>query len=118
MLNYHRNQHEAAVQSLAKERKALRTKLLANVLVGEEQSLVFSADFDGYGDSGSIHSNTGNEEVDRLLSKAVDLYVTFDWYNNDGGGGDITWLVMPDKIVINGYYNETIRQDALSGAEF
>jgi hypothetical protein len=99
-------------------RKELRQKLLVDAILGQEDKLVLTAEFDGSGDSGYVHAMTGNEDVDKFLSDAVEEYTNFDWYNNDGGGGDITWHVKEDKIIINGYYNITTRENAMNEAEF
>jgi hypothetical protein len=99
-------------------RKELRQKLLVDAILGQEDKLIFEAIFDGYGDSGNVYASTGNEDVDKFLSDAVEKHVTFDWYNNDGGGGDITWYVKDDKIIINGYQNITTREDVMAEEEF
>ncbi len=99
-------------------RQELRQKLLVDAILGQENELVFQACFDGYGDSGTVHASTGNADVDEFLAWCVDKYVKFDWYNNEGGGGDITWEVKDDKIVINGYQNITTRDDIMTEEEF
>jgi hypothetical protein len=99
-------------------RKELRQKLLVDVILGQENELVFQAYFDGYGDSGNVHTSTGNADVDEFLAWCVDKYVKFDWYNNEGGGGDITWEVQTDKVTINGYYNVTQKHDVMVEEEF
>ena len=100
-------------EDFAEKRKELREKLLAAKLMGETEDTEFTVTFDGCGDSGQCNNDSGNDEVDKLLSEAVERFVTFDWYNNDGGGGDITWDIVADEIIINGYYNETVRTDAM-----
>jgi hypothetical protein len=99
------------------QRAALRQELLADAITGSDKPLVFNASFDGYGDSGQFNNDTENDAVNDLLSEAIDLFVTFDWYNNEGGGGDIFWDVRADKILINGYYNVTERVDAVTDLE-
>lgn len=105
-------------EAFAEKRKELREKLLAAKLMGESEDTEFTVTFDGCGDSGQCNNDSGNDEVDKFLSEAVDLFVTFDWYNNDGGGGDITWDIVADEIIINGYYNETVRTDAMTEEVF
>lgn len=100
------------------KREALREKLLLDLVLGEEEDLVFKGTFDGCGDSGQYNEDAENEEVDELFADAINQFVHFDWYNNDGGGGDITWHVVEDRIVINGYYNEMVQTDVMSEAEF
>lgn len=110
-------EREKQLSDLAATRKALQEKLLTNAIL-TESPLVFQAEFDGYGDSGQSHCDTGNKEVDRFLADCIELFVTFDWYNGDGGGGDITWNVRTDKITINGYENVTSQEPVLEEAEF
>ena len=109
---------EEEQDQITKIRKQLREKLLTEKLLGENEDLEFTGTFDGSGDSGQYNNDAGNQEVDKLFSLAIDAFVTFDWYNNDGGGGDITWDVVADKIIINGYYNEIIQTSAMEEAEF
>lgn len=92
-------------------RAALRQQIQANMLLGSGQS-TFCGSFDGCGDSGNYYVSTGDEDVDEFLTGMLEKHVTFDWYNNDGGGGDITWDVVTNKVIINGYTNvvETISQ--------
>lgn len=35
--------------------------------------------------------------------------ITWDWYNNDGGGGTITFYPMEGRFEVSGYYNETVQ---------
>ena len=113
-MSYKETTHEDFKSMRAK----LREKLLTNSLLGDDQTLEFTATFDGYGDSGNFNNDADDPEINALLSEAVDLFVHFDWYNNEGGGGDLTWDVRADKIIINGYQNETQRVDAMSEEEF
>lgn len=87
-------------------RKKLRETLLIDRIL-DNGKLIFEGTFDGYGDSGEYYIDTGNTDVDSFLNECLNINVTFDWYNNDGGGGDIKWEVISDKITINGYYNVT-----------
>lgn len=88
------------------DRAALRNKLMVAQLLDSRVPLEYEGTFDGYGDSGQYNNDSGNKEVDKLFSTAVDLFVTFDWYNNEGGGGDLSWNLKDDMLTINGYYNE------------
>jgi hypothetical protein len=99
-------------------RKTLREELLVDKLISPDQALTFSAEFDGSGDSGDVHTSTGNQAIDFFLEKMVDKHVHFDWYNNDGGGGDITWDVRDDRVTINGYQNETTTSSMMEEEEF
>lgn len=117
-LNSYQEREAQKKLDLQTTRQTLRETLLTGSILGSEGNLVFQADFDGYGDSGQVHANTKNKSVDAFLETCVDVYVTFDWYNNDGGGGDITWDVIADKITINGYSNETVQHDQMSEEEF
>lgn len=96
------NAHEA----FAEKRAALRQKLLVARVLDATTPVEFAGTFSGGGDSGNYDGGGyQNEEVDDFFGEALTEFVTFDWYNNDGGGGDITWDVVKDKITINGYYN-------------
>jgi hypothetical protein len=98
-------------------REALRLDILTDRLAGYyTDDLIIT--FNGYGDSGEIFERSDHPGVNVLLSAALDKFVTFDWYNNDGGGGDIQWMVAEDKIIINGYYNETVQTDVMEKEEF
>lgn len=99
---------------LQKIRKELREKILQNALLDQDAPTTFSVDFSGYGDSGQMHDpnhDLENGEVGDFFHKVMSQYIHFDWYNNDGGGGDITWDVVNDKIKINGYSNRTVQEE-------
>jgi hypothetical protein len=102
----------------AKLRAEVRTKVLADALIIGKHGTEFEADFDGEGDSGDVHADTGVKIIDEFLEKAVETFVEFDWYNNSGGGGDITWDLKTDKIIINGYTRYTETEAEMSEAEF
>lgn len=107
-----------AQQSRLEYLKSFRAELLETLRINE---LVkgypgyFEGTFDGYGDSGEYQNDSGNAKVDEFFSEMIDHYVTFDWYNNEGGGGSIHWDISADKITINGYQNvieqQTIMDD-------
>jgi len=101
---------------LQQTRKKLRDELLVSIILDKEKT-EFTATFDGYGDSGEVHADTGNKKVDEFLESCVTAYVTTDWYNGDGGGGDITWKVFDDKIIINSHYNEMVSNEDMVGVE-
>lgn len=103
---------------LARYRKELGEKITAQKLLDNNTPIEYTATFDGYGDSGQYNNDSGSAEVDALFSYMVDTVVTFDWYNNDGGGGDITWNVITDVITINGYVNVTTQEDAMCEETF
>lgn len=105
------------LENLSTARAALRERILTDKVLAQSET-TFSAEFDGYGDSGTVYSNTSDHEIDEFLNLAVHTLVEFDWYNNEGGGGDITWDVVTDKIIINGYYNVVERVSELEEAEF
>lgn len=90
---------------IAVYRKELREELLGKRIEGNEVPDEFEMTFDGSGDSGNYNSDSGNDLVDFLLMALGEKHIYFDWYNNDGGGGDITWRLVDDVVVINGYYN-------------
>jgi hypothetical protein len=99
-------------ESLDAMRAELRQEILINALLHEGSDLVFEAEFSGYGDSGDYHP-IDNEKVDQFFSELVYKLVTFDWYNNEGGGGSIVWDVKEDVITISGYQNEVVRNDVM-----
>lgn len=106
-------------EELAVRRKKLREKLIINLIVEEGAERIFEGTFDGYGDSGQYNQDSGNKEVDDFFSDFIQANAThFDWWNNEGGGGDITWNVDTDVITINGYYNVTHREDVMIDEEF
>lgn len=113
------NPRRAYQQQLKRENlKLRRAELLETLRVNE---LVkgdpghFESSFDGYGDSGQYNNDSGNNSVDKLFSDMIDSHVNFDWYNNEGGGGTISWDISSDTITINGYQNiinqETMMDD-------
>lgn len=108
-----------ASEAFMEKRAALRQKLLTQHILNDGISLRFHGSFSGCGDSGNYDGGDyKNSEVDELFADALEEFVTFDWYNNDGGGGDITWDVVDDKITINGYYNEIVSTDVMSEEVF
>lgn len=99
-------------------RKTLREKILASKILGEIEETTFMGTFDGSGDSGQFHNDCGNDEINQFLAKAIDEFVNFNWYDGEGGGGDITWDIVADKIIINGYTNETVQHTEMAEEEF
>lgn len=97
-------------------REALRQDLLASLLLGEKGS-TYSGEFHGGGDSGNYDIETGDATVDTFLMTMCDIHIDFDWYNNDGGGGDIEWNIQNDVITINGYQNITAQEDMMTEVE-
>jgi hypothetical protein len=57
---------------------------------------------------------TLNEWIDKWVNAHAvdDSYVGFDWYNNDGGGGTITFFPFEGRYEVDGYYNVTEMVDA------
>lgn len=90
---------------LAVYRKELREELLGKRVEGTDVSDEFQMTFDGSGDSGNYNYDSGDSLVDFLLVSLGEENIHFDWYNNEGGGGDITWRLVDDVVTINGYYN-------------
>lgn len=101
----------AADDNLKVFRDAIRTSLLAGRILGDETPLVIEQAFSGEGDSGDWSERHDNPYVQHLFDHLLNTRVTFDWYNNEGGGGSITWDVVPDVITIDGYWNELIQHD-------
>lgn len=65
--------------------------------------------FDGSGDSGEVF----NREYDAALNNIEDIafiiedhclnMISFDWYNNEGGYGDITFDLKTGSVIIDGF---------------
>lgn len=100
-------------EAFADYREELRKHLLDLALLGEFHVENAQGEFNGYGDSGNYYISTGNSLLDKFLSHVLDAAVKFDWYNNDGGGGDIEWNLKEDKLIVNGYQYETISNDVM-----
>jgi hypothetical protein len=94
-------------------RQDIRERILLKALIEENVPLEYEGSYDGYGDSGNYHCHTGDEEVDAFLTAMLDKHVQFDWYNNEGGGGTITWQIKEDIITIDGFQNQIVRNDVL-----
>lgn len=103
--------------TLTEFRKNLREAVLATKLIGDMET-VLTGDFNGSGDSGQYYISTDNDWIDAFLTKMLETHVTFDWYNNDGGGGDISWDVSTDKVTINGYAYITETESVMGEEEF
>lgn len=104
-------------------RAAVRLELLSDELAGTKQINTYSyiegeytTAFSGYGDSGSLE-NTGNDLLDYFFDLVVEQFVDFDWYNNEGGGGDITWDIHKDILIVNGYENITTTHEVMTDVE-
>jgi|TARA_R110000744_G_scaffold215295_1_gene334150 hypothetical protein len=106
------------LDEFAKLRAEVRTKVLADALIIGKHGTEFVATFNGYGDSGDVSVHTGVNAINEFLSEAIYKFVDFDWYNNDGGGGDITWDLKTDIITINGYSNFTETHDEMTEEVF
>lgn len=105
-------------KELSRYRKELGEAIIAQRILDTSIPVEYTSTFDGYGDSGQYNHEAGQDEVDTLFSHMIDTVVTFDWYNGDGGGGDITWDVLSDVITINGYANTVTQEDMMSGETF
>ena len=105
-------------KELERYRKELGEKITSLALLNPTYLTTFSSTFSGYGDSGQYDYTSGNFEVDDLFAYMVDTVVNFDWYNNEGGGGDITWDVISDTITINGYQNVTSQVSMMEEEKF
>jgi hypothetical protein len=109
-----RKRYEEQRAASKAEATALRAELLAKLHAAG--ILRVSAEFDGSGDSGAINvlrffnalepdspeaepPESLIEEVDSLFYAALED-TDVDWYNNDGGYGEIAWNVTADEISI------------------
>ena len=95
--------------SIEEMRAPLREFLLAEAIVSADglNSTTFQAEFDGSGDSGYLRPWDINhiEPLLHFFEKILEEHVTYDWYNNDGGGGEITWDIKDDTLKVEGYVN-------------
>lgn len=94
-------------------RDHIRHYLLANTVIGISDSKTITKEFSGGGDSGDWDCDFTEEETElsHFFHYILNNHVYFDWYNNDGGGGDITWDLVEDVITINGYVNCMSHED-------
>ena len=104
---------QEAIDLIAQERPILREKLLIDMLLHDDSNKIIEAEFDGYGDSGTVHCDHQDSKVVSFMENIVDYFVQYDWYNGEGGGGTVTWNLVEDKITIQGHVNviETVPQD-------
>lgn len=98
--------------TLKKYCKALQENLLKAVLLGQSDEVFIELSFSGSGDSGNWDDQHENPLVQHLFNFLMEKKVNWDWYNNDGGGGSITWDIKENVIEISGYWNETVSTDA------
>lgn len=113
----HNQEEENARKAFNETRKALREELAAEALLGLKPKEYFVT-FSGYGDSGDLEPSGYPENVQDFFYSVLDTLVDYDWYNNDGGYGDITWDVMTDTLTINGYQYETTTHPVMVEEEF
>lgn len=79
-------------------------KLRVNVILGLQENPV-TMDYGGSSDEGGVEdSNTNDKELDDFLFEFVCIEEDGYW-NNDGGGGVVTWDVLSDKITVDHYNN-------------
>lgn len=97
-------------------RAELLNRLRSRVLLSELPSVI-EVDFSGYGDSGNVYADTGDEELDKFMNHIVNTKVYYDWYNNDGGQGTVTWDLTNDRMTIDGSYNTTESHDEMCDVE-
>ena len=92
-------------------REALRERLLTDIMLGLFDDLIPNAYFCGGGDSGEVYTETSDDELNFFFERLVTERIEWDWYNGDGGGGDINWDLKEDELVITGYQNYTEHVD-------
>lgn len=87
-------------------RAILCEQLVVRLPIEDNKQTTFQVEFNGSGDSGDVYpDDVAPATVNWFLERMVEIHVHWDWYNNDGGGGDNTWDILADKLVLNGYYN-------------
>jgi hypothetical protein len=111
------DEDEDGISELDVLRALLRHECLVSKLV-EDGEMTFEGEFHGSGDSGNTDIHTGRPDVDKLLEYMIEKHVNFDWWNSDGGYGDVTWHVQEDKVVINGSYYVTESVTEMDEEEF
>jgi len=100
-------------------RAALLSELRREALVTANSPTEFTVDFSGSGDSGNMDLCIPEDSrVDTVFEYALNSFVHFDWYNNDGGQGDMTWNITTDEITISGSYNEILSEIAMNEEVF
>ena len=100
-------------------RAALLSELRREALVTANYPTEFTVDFAGSGDSGNMDFCIPKDtRVDTVFEYALNDFVHFDWYNNDGGQGDMTWNIITDEITISGSYNELISETVMDEEVF
>jgi hypothetical protein len=98
-------------------RRLLRARYITSSLIGRDVELTHTADFDGGGDSGDLQYD-GPDDMEKFFDQILDEHVTFDWYNGDGGGGDIHWDMSTDIITISGFSRYTETESKMSEETF
>lgn len=102
-------------ETFVEYRKQLREKLLAEALIDPSSpGTTITAEFSGSDDSGNWSDwdkRMDHALVKHFFSHLLETKVTWDWYNNDGGGGTIEWNLQEDVISITGYWNEMVSND-------
>lgn len=101
-------------------RYLLRQRILEKRLLDENVPTEFEGEFNGSGDSGDYYVEFGDnyDDVRSFIMHMLSKHVQFDWYNNEGGGGDIKWNVYDNIVTINGYYNVMERVEEMVEEEF
>jgi hypothetical protein len=108
MMNFKPDANLSNFADFCTYRAQLREKLLAEILINgenEDHSSTLVLEFSGSGDSGSADNSFDDDHLNHFMMHLMNTKVTGDWYNNDGGGGTITWDLHEDEILIESYYN-------------
>lgn len=117
-LNWAREKKLSLNEEIIKDfRRVLREALQVEVILNRGPT-EFETTFDGYGDSGMVEDSHDDYTINAFLSYMVETRVDFDWYNNEGGGGDITWNISTDVVTINGYENVVERVSQMEEETF
>ena len=108
MMSYKPDAELSIRSTFVKYRKELREKLLAEILVNganDEHPTTLVLEFSGSGDSGQADNSFEDLHTNAFFMYMLNTKVTGDWYNNEGGGGTITWDLHEDEITVESYYN-------------
>ena len=81
----------------------LRNQLLVEIMLGNSEERIITLSFSGDSDSGTWDDQHENPLVQNVFDYLQEHHVTWNWWNNDGGGGSITWDLEQNTIEIKGY---------------
>ena len=122
MAEYNARMRDRQSKALKEVKEQLAPKYIKNGIT------IIELHYSGCGDSGEMTEVVAYDKDNNILTdysevlvkkgKDINLYddwseicydlLTYDWYNNDGGGGVIYIDLKNMNIEVDGYYNETV----------